>query len=117
MAFRKLIDLTGQRFGKLVVFARTGSQAGHALWKCTCDCGNETTATGSNLTKGGVTSCGCVNKELAREKGVASRSDLTNQKFGRLTVSGYAGVDEHHHTLWTCTCECGNEKTVIHKVV
>lgn len=35
-------DLSGKRFGKLVVTEKQPSVAHgqHALWKCQCDCGN-----------------------------------------------------------------------------
>lgn len=32
--------------------------------------------------------------------------DLTGQKFGKLTVLGYAGMKSH--SQWYCRCECGN---------
>lgn len=35
--------------------------------------------------------------------------DLTNQKFGRLTVLKFAGFGSSHKTQWKCLCECGNE--------
>lgn len=45
--------------------------------------------------------------------GVPSRvSDLTGQKFGRLTATGYAGRDAHGKTRWTCECECGTTTVV-----
>ena len=46
----KLIDLTGQRFGKLTVIARDGSDKNNkATWLCRCDCGKETVVRGSDL--------------------------------------------------------------------
>lgn len=56
----KLIDLTGERFGKLVVLGRAGvAKHGQILWKCICDCGRETTVYGSNLRRGFTQSCLC----------------------------------------------------------
>lgn len=37
----QLIDLTGQRFGNLVVIERANDIGGYVAWKCRCDCGNE----------------------------------------------------------------------------
>jgi hypothetical protein len=55
-------DLTGQRFGKLVVLARAGSSKnGKATWLCVCDCGNKTIATGNNL-QNQTRSCGCLSR-------------------------------------------------------
>lgn len=57
-------DLTGQRFGRLVVQAKTDKrQSGSIMWLCRCDCGNETIINGANLRKGLTVSCGCYAKE------------------------------------------------------
>ena len=36
----KLVDLTGQRFGKLTVLKKAPSRNGKVYWLCQCDCGN-----------------------------------------------------------------------------
>lgn len=57
----KFIDRTGQRFGKLLVLERGGTNAlKKVLWHCRCDCGNETSAVAGDLVTGNTTSCGCV---------------------------------------------------------
>lgn len=38
--------------------------------------------------------------------------DLSNERFGRLLVIGYAGKDKEGRALWKCLCDCGNEKIV-----
>ena len=59
------IDLTGQRFGKLVAIRCTGSNnRQRATWLCQCDCGNEYTTTCFNLRQGRNRSCGCQNYHL-----------------------------------------------------
>lgn len=56
-----LIDLTGQRFGRLVVIERYGSDRfKRAMWKCQCDCGEVRVIHGFNLTQGKSKSCGCL---------------------------------------------------------
>lgn len=64
-------DLSGQRFGKLVVVEYTGkrTEPGHnAIWLCKCDCGKTIEVRGSNLTttRRPQKSCGCYVKEKAR---------------------------------------------------
>lgn len=55
------IDLTGQRFGRLVVLNECGTDKyGNYIWKCKCDCGNITTAASGNLRRGHTQSCGCL---------------------------------------------------------
>jgi hypothetical protein len=41
--------------------------------------------------------------------------DLTGRCFGRLTVTGAAGKDEHGRTLWACVCDCGGVATSIRR--
>lgn len=62
----KIIDLTGQRFGRLLVLGRYEKNdiSGHAVWRCLCDCGETTTVSGSNLRSGQIKSCGCGMREF-----------------------------------------------------
>lgn len=60
---RPLIDLTGMRFGRLVVIEFSCSIGSHAKWKCVCDCGKETVVYGHFLRSGHTTSCGCFASE------------------------------------------------------
>lgn len=54
-------DKTGQRIGSLTVLGPTDQRkSGFIVWKCKCDCGNLTEATGWILTKGEKQSCGCL---------------------------------------------------------
>lgn len=56
----KLIDLTGQRFGRLVVIESVGrSKYRYGLWRCKCDCGNEVIVATNLLHRGKTQSCGC----------------------------------------------------------
>lgn len=61
-------DLTGRRFGKLVVVSiepvRTAS--GKIRWKCLCDCGSYHIANMGNLTVGNTNSCGCAHYAQGR---------------------------------------------------
>ncbi len=55
-------DLTGQRFGKLVVLKRAeGSTSnGGTIWVCQCDCGTIKNIPGDSLRRGASMSCGCM---------------------------------------------------------
>jgi hypothetical protein len=59
----KLIDLTGQKFGRLTVVGQTFSKNGRTIWKCKCDCGNEKDIGGHDLKSRATRSCGCLQKE------------------------------------------------------
>jgi hypothetical protein len=56
----KLVDRTGQVFGKLTVLEQAGrDKLKKVLWRCRCECGNETVVVSGSLVTGNTTSCGC----------------------------------------------------------
>lgn len=62
------VDLSGKRFGRLTVIEKAKSKtspsgAKRAMWKCKCDCGNETVVWSYSLIKGRTQSCGCLHLE------------------------------------------------------
>lgn len=59
----RLIDLTGQRFGRLLVLERAQNIRAHAAWLCQCDCGNTKIVSSYQLRSGETISCGCYRKE------------------------------------------------------
>lgn len=63
----RLIDLTGQRFGRLVVLERceTVKHGEHVKWLCQCDCGNTVKVKSNSLRFGNTMSCGCLRVEQA----------------------------------------------------
>lgn len=65
-----MIDLVGQRFGRLTVIAKTDKRSGHNIcWLCKCDCGNEVVVSSHNLKSGNTQSCGCLFKETKTTHG------------------------------------------------
>lgn len=60
----KAIDITGNRYGRLVVIRRVeNNKRGQAMWLCQCDCGNEVISDKHRLSSGNTKSCGCIHKE------------------------------------------------------
>lgn len=57
----KTLDITGQRFGKLVALEKVASRSGKTYWLCQCDCGNQKEIQTAHLTSGATKSCGCNN--------------------------------------------------------
>jgi hypothetical protein len=57
-------DLTGQRFGRLVVIEQAETNGSKLRWRCQCDCGKIHCVEGTSLRKGGTQSCGCLAREL-----------------------------------------------------
>jgi len=101
-----LIDLSGQRFGRLTVTGRAVSQKGATRWLCQCDCGNDTVVFAVSLLHGVTRSCGCLAKQPARATGPV---DLVGRRFGKLTVTARHPIKR---LGWDCVCDCGNTTTV-----
>lgn len=70
------VDITGQRFGRLVAVGRADVRAVHVHWVCVCDCGAERVVAGVSLRKGATRSCGCSRRCVSRVNGKKSRGPL-----------------------------------------
>lgn len=114
---RKAIDLTGKRFGELIVLHRTTQeehphpqgQGYHVIWTCLCDCGKISYVQSGDLKNGHVKSCG--HNFLI---------DLTGKRFGRLTVLRKVPYEEQKYNtdqspIWECKCDCGKIIIVLGK--
>lgn len=65
----KLIDLTEQRFGRLVVIKWVKKDKWRqSYWLCQCDCGKEKIVCGNDMKRGKTKSCGCLNIEKIIER-------------------------------------------------
>lgn len=76
---RPVVDIAGQRFGRLTVVALAGlgGNGKHARWTCRCDCGGETCVAGQHLRRGNVRSCGCLAREVGeRNRDVATKHGM-----------------------------------------
>lgn len=57
----KLKDLSGMRFGSLVVLGVHGkNNSGAYCWDCLCDCGKTCVAIGNEMSRGRKKHCGCM---------------------------------------------------------
>ena len=92
-------DLTGQRFGKLVVLERAGKNKSRAtVWKCQCDCGNVCEKSIGELNSGFAKSCGCSWRQPAVHEG---------ERFGKLTAVRPTEKRSAKSVVWECRCDCG----------
>lgn len=92
-------DLTGKRFGRLLVLYRDKlGKDSHSKWACKCDCGNEISVYGINITRGLTSSCGCLHSEITK----------------KIFVTHGATVGERlsEYTSWSqMKARCNNPKT------
>jgi hypothetical protein len=98
----RMKDLTGSRFGKLVVKNLTDSRSGgSAVWLCHCDCGVTTHVSSSSLQRGTTVSCGCKKKGARK---------LAGKRYGRLVAENIVGqLIVGRNYLWKCRCDCGGQ--------
>lgn len=76
----KKIEMTGRQFGRLTVLSQKGQDPKNAdlLWECQCSCGNTVIVDGSRLRGGYVRSCGCLRRELAKERYIHNKDFTKN---------------------------------------
>jgi len=104
----KKIDITGQRFGRLVVLSDTGKKSGiHTIWLCQCDCGKLVEVRGSDLRSGDTKSCGCLRKEIAKE---------IVKKVMTIHGDGKRGREARLHRVWrNMKSRCYNPNSINYK--
>ena len=99
----KRLDLTGRKFGYLVVISDTGVKKwGSYVWECLCTaCGRTVFIPGGSLTRKRTPqkSCGCI-----------KYNNLAGRKFGRLTVIEPTSRRVGRCVVWKCFCSCDNDK-------
>lgn len=93
----KIIDLTGKRFGRLVVLSKAEPKSRQTAWLCLCDCGNEKICFGTNLKRGKTQSCGCLRTEMTVKRTFKHghrRSEKTSKEY---------------EAWWSMIARCENE--------
>ncbi len=85
----RLIDLTGQVFGRWTVLRFDSAKNGDAYWICKCACGTVRSVNGYHLRSGRSTSCGCYSAELVR-------------KSPRGTTHGLKKANPRLYRIWQC---------------
>lgn len=108
------IDMSGQRFGRLVVIERAPNEPGEkSKWRCLCDCGEEKIIARGGLVRGTTQSCGCLHREITSS---IKSIDISGQRFGLLVaikrVPNRPRSSSSKRTAWSCQCDCGNTKII-----
>jgi hypothetical protein len=75
----RFIDLTNQRFGRLIVLRQNGRSKGNSvLWLCQCDCGKQRTVASPDLRSNHTRSCGCLNIDQLKSNPIGVRHGKYN---------------------------------------
>lgn len=85
------VDLTGNRYGALLVLSRDleAKLPGPVRWICRCDCGVVTSINGMCLKNGETRSCGCMRRVLAAQARQASSSSRLADSGTQLCLRGH----------------------------
>lgn len=103
-----LIDITAQRFGKLLVIKRVENRSvGGSRWLCKCDCGNEIEAWSENI-RHGTRSCGCIKRTEKPNR----QLKLSGLRFGMLVAIEIIPRRRPGNREWLCICDCGKKKII-----
>jgi hypothetical protein len=103
----KFTDLTGQRFGRLLVQSRgPNGKGGSARWNCLCDCGNTTLTWSQSLKEGRAISCGCYGQNIRLTHGANTRgSSVTREYNSWHTMKGRCATDPVYVGRGITVCE------------
>lgn len=101
-------NLSGRRFGRLLVLSDGRGQDGRLRWHCVCDCGGSAFTDAHSLRTGRTASCGCLQADVTS----AAAMDIVGKRSGRLVAVDRAGTGGDRGALWRCVCDCGREKVV-----
>lgn len=97
----KIVDMVGKRSGLLRVIEYSHTD-GRAMWKCLCDCGNETIASGKDIRSGNTKSCGCLKR----------KSGELNTTHGFQSVKKATQEQKRFYKLWGAIIRrCDSEKS------
>lgn len=104
---RKAFDLTGHRYGKLVVKSLSDRPSyvknKNRYWLCVCDCGIEKSIRSEHLRDGRINSCGCwisshVGKDTYQSKEYRSWQNMKNRCLNK-KVRSYKGYGDRGITI------------------
>ena len=94
----KKVDITGQRFGRLVAVSETDHYSGvNRKWMCVCDCGNEKIVSKDRLKSGVTRSCGCLMRESRLTHGMTGKPIYESYRsmMKRCCVPNTEGFDNY----------------------
>lgn len=77
----KLEDIIGNKFGRLTVIkCIRKDEKRRPIIECKCECGNTIAAISYNVVRGATKSCGCLQKEIARESAKLGTKKITKHR-------------------------------------
>ena len=87
--------ITGAKYGRLTCLEYIGSNKyRRALWRCVCECGNETVVEAASLFSGNTKSCGCLRREAGTRSATIYNSQHRHGQVGTPIYHSWAKMKE-----------------------
>lgn len=123
-AMTRTKDIKGQKFNRLTAIRFVRKDASNnARWLFKCECGKEVECRGSEVTRGGIQSCGCVMSDVKKTHGMSRtkiyktwiqmRSRCTNpndQSYSEYGGRGITVCDEWFNSFDRFYSDMGEQK-------
>jgi hypothetical protein len=103
MHLAKLMDVTGERYGRLVALKFDGVKKGRTWWLFKCDCGAEVARELWNVRCGNTSSCGCLHTEVTKRVKTIHGHRVKAQGKSSRTLKAY------QHAKSRCFCPTNNK--------
>lgn len=109
----------GDRYSRLLVIKRVNNDfAGNSRWLCRCDCGKEIITWGIHLPSGNTKSCGCLQREAAKQVNYRHGQYLTKEyasaaakkrkdRLSGLRPNNYREIEKAVREFFTSCVVCG----------
>ena len=98
-------DLSGRKFGRLLVLEEAGTRNGRTWWKTQCECGTIKVVSSNMLLTGKTLSCGCLKRDKTIER---CTKPMIGKTFGRLTVLEKMYAKKGKGAYYKCQWSCGS---------
>lgn len=116
---KQLKDLTGARFGKLMVLHHQPSEEKEHLWVCACDCGNTAIYSSQSLLRHKARTCGCCSVTTFRyDADVGIGTTAAGEEF-LFDMSDWNTVTNlnWHRTTKGYIVNCSGPRIALHRLV
>lgn len=92
-------DLTGHRFGRLLVLSFIPDDSRYSNWLCKCDCGKKKAILGQSIVHGRTRSCGCLHTDMMKTRIIHGQAGSKLRKRTR-TYGSWASMMDR--CIWGC---------------
>ena len=95
---KQYIDITGQKYGRLLVIEYAYTKDKRAYWRCKCDCGcdKEVIVSAKALRNGSTKSCGCLRKDYLENN---TREKRNVEEYPQWFVEELANEEDKQRAL------------------